>query len=131
MQLCIDYRQLNIIMIKNKYPLPRIDDLLDQLKDATVFSKMDLRLGYWQLRVAESSISKIAFQTRYKHYKFLVMPFGLTNAPVVFILLMNKTFQQYLDQFVIIFIDDILIYSSSKEVHEQHLWIALQILRDQ
>ncbi|KAL0428215.1 UNVERIFIED_CONTAM: Transposon Ty3-G Gag-Pol polyprotein [Sesamum latifolium] len=130
MRLCVDYRQLNKVTVKNKYPLSRIDDLLDQLKGATTFSKIDLRSGYWQLRIAEKDIPKIAFRTRYGHYEFLVMPFGLTNAPAAFMALMNRTFHEYLDQFVIIFIDDILVYSRSMEEHEQHLRIVLQILKE-
>ncbi|KAL0462067.1 UNVERIFIED_CONTAM: Retrovirus-related Pol polyprotein from transposon.6 [Sesamum latifolium] len=130
MRLCVDYHQLNRVTMKNKYPLPRIDDLLDQLKGATTFSKIDLRSGYWQLRIAKKDIPKIAFRTRYGHYEFLVMPFGLNNAPAAFMALMNHTFQEYLDQFVIVFIDDILVYSGNREEHEQHLRILLQILKE-
>ncbi|KAG8502441.1 hypothetical protein CXB51_000404 [Gossypium anomalum] len=130
MRMCIDYRQLNKMTIKNKYLLPRIDDLFDQLKGASVFSKIDLRSGYYQLRVRDSDVPKTAFRTRYGHYEFLVMPFGLTNAPVAFMDLMNRVFRQHLDRFVVAFIDDILIYSRNENEHAEHLRLVSQILRD-
>ena len=117
-------------MIKNRYPLPRIDDLFDQLRGAQVHSKIDLRTGYHQLRVRETYIPKTAFRTRYGHFEFTVMPFGLTNAPVAFMDLIHRVFQPYLDQFVVVFMDDILIYSQSEWEHEYHLRIVLQLLRD-
>ncbi|XP_073130884.1 uncharacterized protein [Henckelia pumila] len=124
------YRKLNRVTVKNKYPLPRIDDLFDQLQGAVVFSKIDLRSGYHQLKVKDEDIHKTAFRTRYGHYKLLVMPFGVTNAPEVFMDLMNRVFQTFLDQFVIVFIDDILIYSRSLDEHRQHLTTVLQILKE-
>ncbi|GJZ48041.1 putative reverse transcriptase domain-containing protein [Tanacetum coccineum] len=126
-RMCIDYRELNKLTVKNRYPLPRIDDLFDQLQGSSVYSKIDLRSGYHQLRVKDEDIPKTTFITRYGHYKFQVMPFGLTNAPAVFIDLMNRVCKPYLDKFVIVFIDDILIYSRNKEEHEDHLRIILEL----
>ncbi|XP_048134087.1 uncharacterized protein LOC125314874 [Rhodamnia argentea] len=130
LRLCIDYACLNRVTIKNKYPLPRIDDLFDQLQGASVFSKIDLRTGYHQLRIRKEDIPKTAFRTRYGHYEFTVMLFGLTNAPAAFMDLMNRVFKEYLDRFVIVFIDDILVYSRSYKDHEQHLRTILRTLRD-
>nr|GEX01997.1 reverse transcriptase domain-containing protein [Tanacetum cinerariifolium] len=129
MRLCINYHELNRVTIRNRYPLPQIDDLFDQLHGAKFFSKIDLRYGYHQLPVKEQDIPKTAFCTRYGHYEFLMMSFGLTNAPVVFMDLMNRIFHEYLDKFVIVFIDDILVYSKTKDEHEEHLRIVLGTLR--
>ncbi|KAL0539843.1 hypothetical protein IC582_024064 [Cucumis melo] len=130
MRLCIDYRELNKVTVKNRYPLPRIDDLFDQLQGATVLSKIDLRSGYHQLRIKDEDVPKTAFRSRYEHYEFIVMSFGLTNAPAVFMDLMNRVFREFLDTFVIVFIDDILIYSKTEAKHEKHLRMVLQTLRD-
>ncbi|GJS72149.1 putative reverse transcriptase domain-containing protein [Tanacetum coccineum] len=128
-RMCIDYRELNKLTVKNRYPLPRIDDLFDQLQGSSVYSKIDLRSGYHQLRVREEDILKTAFRTRYGHYEFQVMPFGLTNTPAVFMDLMNRVCKPYLDKFVIVFIDDILIYSKNKQEHEEHLKLILELLK--
>ncbi|GKC36105.1 putative reverse transcriptase domain-containing protein [Tanacetum coccineum] len=127
--MCIDYRELNKLTVKNRYPLPRIDDLFDQLQGSSVYSKINLRSGYYQLRVRDEDIPKTAFKTRYGHYEFQVMPFGLTNAPAMFTDLMNRVCKPYLDKFVIVFIDYILIYSRKKEEHADHLRIILELLK--
>jgi len=130
MRLCVDYRQLTKVTIKNRYPLLRIDDLMDQLVGAEVFSKIDLRLGYHQIRVKVEDISKTAFRTRYGHYEYSVMPFGVSNAPGVFMEYMNKIFHPLLDRFVVVFIDDILVYSKSEEEHVEHLRMVLRVLKE-
>ncbi|KAH0746170.1 hypothetical protein KY285_007827 [Solanum tuberosum] len=130
LRMCIDYRQLNKATIKNKYPLPRIDDLFDQLQGAKCFSKIDLRSGYHQIRVREKDVSKTTFRTRYGHFGFLVMSFGLTNAPLVLMDLLNSILRSYLELFVIVFVDDILVYSCSNDEHANHLRTVLQVLRD-
>jgi hypothetical protein len=129
-RMCVDYRSLNDVTIKNKYPLPRIDDLFDQMRGARVFSKIDLRSGYHQMKIRPSDIPKTAFSTRYGLYEFTVMSFGLTNAPAYFMNLMNKVFMEYLDKFVVVFINNILIYFKNDSEHEDHLRMVLQKLRD-
>jgi hypothetical protein len=118
----VDYRALNEVAVKNKYPLPRIDDLFDQLRGVCVFSKIDLRSGYHQMKIREYDILKTAFILRYGLYEYTVMSFGLTNAPAYFMYLMNKVFMEYMDMFIVVFIDDILVYSRGEE---EHLRLAL------
>ena len=130
LRMCIDYQQINKVAVKNKYSLPRIEYLFDQLKGAGVFSKIDLRSRYYQLRVKNADVPKTTFRYRYGHYEFLVMPFGLTNAPTAFMDLMNRVFRPYLNQFLVVFIDDILVYSIDEQEHEQHLQIVLRTLRE-
>jgi hypothetical protein len=129
-RMCVDYRSLKEATVKNKYPLPRVEDLFDQMRGARVFLKIDLRSEYHQMRIRPSDIPKTAFSTRYGLYEFTVMSFGLTNAPAYFMNLMNKVFMEYLDRFVVVFVDDILIYSQSDSDHEEHLRLVLQKLRD-
>ncbi|KAD7117221.1 hypothetical protein E3N88_04489 [Mikania micrantha] len=128
--MCINYRKLNKVTIKNRYPLPQIDDLLDQLQGSSYYLKIDLRSSYHQLRIQEDDIPKTAFRTRYGHYEFLVIPFELTNAPAVFMDLMNRVCKPYLHKFVIMFIDDILIYSKNQEEHAEHLRLVLELLKN-
>lgn len=128
--LCIYFRQLNKLTIKNKYPLPQIDDLFDQVKGVVVFSKIDLRSGYHEIRIKDECIYKLAFRTRYGHYDFVVLPFRLTNATATLMRMMNGIFHPYLYKFILIFIDDILVYSRIIEEHKEHLWIVLQTLRE-
>lgn len=131
LRMCIDYRELNKLTIKNRYPLPRIDDLFDQFQGSTYYSKIDLRSGYHQVKVREEDIPKTAFRTRYGHHEFHVMPFGLTNAPAVFMDLMYRVYKPYLDKFVIVFIDNILIYSKNEEEHKEHLRTILGLLKEE
>lgn len=130
MRLCVDYRQLNKVTIKNRYPLSRIHDLMDQLVGAEVFNKIDLRSGYHQIRIKAEDISKTTFRTRYGHYEYSAMPFGVSNAPGVFMEYMNRIFHLFLDRFVVVYIDDILVYSKSEEEHAEHLRIVLSVLKE-
>nr|GEX35559.1 putative reverse transcriptase domain-containing protein [Tanacetum cinerariifolium] len=130
-RMCIDYQELSKLTVKNRYPLPRIDDLFDQLQGSSVYSKIDLLLSYHQLRVRGEDIPKTAFRIRYRHYEYQMMSFGLTNTPVIFMDLMNYVCKPYLDKYVIVFIDDILIYSRNKEEHANHLRIILELLREE
>jgi hypothetical protein len=127
--MCIDYQSLNEVTIKNRYPLPRIEDLFNQMKGSSVLSKIDLRSGYHQLKIRESDIPKTAFRTRYGLYEYTMMSFGLTNAPACFMYLMNKVFMEYMDKFGVVFIDDILIFTKTEEEHEKHLRLVLEKLQ--
>ena len=129
MRMCVDYRGVNAITIKNKYPLPRVDELFDQLNGARYFSKIDLRSGYHPVRIQPQDVPKTAFRTRFGNYEFLVMPFGLTNAPATFMTLMDRVLRPYLGNFVVVFLDDILIYSRSEEEHLEHLRLVFELLR--
>ena len=126
--MVVDYRPVNLVTIRNKYPLPRINDLYDQLAGSSVFSKMDLRLGYHQIKIRNGDIPKTAFVTHYGQYEYNVMSFGLTNAPATFSRLMNSIFMEYLDKFVVVYLDDILIYSKNEEEHAEHLRLVLKKL---
>jgi hypothetical protein len=129
-RMCVDYRSLNEVTIKNKYPLPRIDDLFNQLSRACVFSEIDLRSGYYQLKIRATDIPKTVYITRYGLYEYMVMSFGLTNAHVYFRYLMNKVFMEYLDKFMVVFVDDILIFSKNEEEHDEHLRLVLYKFRE-
>ena len=129
LRLCVDYRQLNKMIVKNKYPIPRIDDLFNQLKGASVFSKIDLQYGYHQLRIKDADVHKTEFRTGYGHYEFLVMQFGLKNAPTALMDLINRVFRPYVDRFFMVFIDNILVYSKDREDHDTHLQVVLETLR--
>ena len=130
LRMVVDYRSFNEVTIKNKYPLPMINDLFDQLQGAKVFSKIDLRSGYHQLKIRELDIPKTTFTTRYGLYEYTVMSFGLTNAPTYFMSMMNKVFMEFLDKFVVVFIHDILVYSKNEEEHMEHLRLVLGKLRE-
>jgi hypothetical protein len=130
LRMCIDYWKLNKMTIKNKYPLPRIDDLFDRLIGAIVLSKIDLRFGYHQVIIKGEDIHNTTFRMRYAHYKFVVVPFGLTNAPTTFMCLMNNILGKYLDKFILLFVDDIMVYSKTREEHEDYLRLVLHVLRE-